>query len=129
MKVVFAEPAPTELEQKAARTIVEPVGGAQPAMGFGPPGGGRAGAGQPPDPAIAAALRKIPSEMTGEVGVLVGQKKTVLEIRDFISGEFYPVPIEDVIAYFEARQKMGAVKLVEQPVELKKGAKKPAVKK
>ena len=49
--------------------------------------------------------------MTGELNVLLGQKKTVREIRDFISGEFEPVPLADVLEYLHALEKMGSIKL------------------
>ena len=79
--------------------------------------------------ALMAATRKIPSHMTSELNALVAQKKTVLEIRDFISGEFEPVPLADVMEYFEAQAKAGAVKLTERPEETKKpGAKAPVRK-
>jgi hypothetical protein len=62
--------------------------------------------------------------MSGEILPLVAQKKTVLEIRDFISGEFEPLPLADVIAYFEAAQKLGVIKLTEKPEGPKKAAQK-----
>lgn len=83
----------------------------------------------PEQQALAAAMRKIPSHMTSELNAAVGQKKTVLEIRDFISGEFEPVPLADVMAYFEAQAKSGSVKLTEKPEEPKKPGAKPPVKK
>ncbi len=58
--------------------------------------------------------------MTAELGALLGQKKTALEIRDFLSGEFEPVPLEDVMGYLRAQEAAGAVKLTVQP-EAKKG--------
>ena len=75
--------------------------------------------------AVQAAMRKIPSHMTSELNGLMAKKKTVLEIRDFISVEFEPVPLADVMAYFEAQAKIGSIKLNEIPEE----AKKPAAKK
>jgi hypothetical protein len=67
--------------------------------------------------------------MTSELNAAVAQKKTVLEIRDFISGEFEPVPLADVMAYFEAQARAGSVKLTEKPEEpQKRGAKPPARK-
>jgi hypothetical protein len=71
---------------------------------------------------VQAAMRKIPSHMTSELNSLMSKKKTVLEIRDFISGEFEPVPLSDVMAYFEAQAKLGSVKLNELPEETKKPA-------
>jgi hypothetical protein len=111
-----------------------PAGGTPPAAA--PPaggGGGRGGASaaalaQLPEAeraAVQAAMRKIPSHMTSELNSLMAKKKTVLEIRDFISGEFEPVPLADVTAYFEAQAKLGSVKLNELPEE----AKKPTPKK
>ena len=156
-KVPAAEPAPTPLEQRAARLVPERVGGGRGGRGGAPPaaaappagappaaappvatppaggGGGRGGAGnaalaQLPEAertAVQAAMRKIPSHMTSELNSLMGQKKTILEIRDFISGEFEPVPLADVMAYFEAQAKIGSVKLNELP----EATKKPAPKK
>ncbi|MBE3064487.1 MAG: hypothetical protein IMZ69_05660 [Spirochaetes bacterium] len=69
-------------------------------------------------------MRKIPGHMTSELNSLVAKQKTVLEIRDFISGEFEPVPLSDVMAYFEAQEKMGSVKMTEKPEEPKKPAPK-----
>ncbi len=134
-KVPAVEATPTELEQKAARMIVERVagaGGRGGAGGGGGRGGGAGRGGQPLTPeqqALAAALRKIPSHMTSELNAVVAQKKTVLEIRDFISGEFEPVPLADVMAYFEAQAKSGSVKLTEKPEDPKKPGAKPQAKK
>ena len=61
--------------------------------------------------ALQAAMRKIPTHMSGELNVLLGQKKTVKEIRDFISGEFEPVPVSDVLDYLRALEKLGSIKL------------------
>ena len=36
---------------------------------------------------------------------------TVLEIHDFISGEFEPVPLQDVWDYIKAQEASGALKL------------------
>jgi hypothetical protein len=50
--------------------------------------------------------------MTAEFTALLGQHKTVLEIRDFLSGEFTPVSLADVMAVVKAREAAGAVRLV-----------------
>jgi aminopeptidase YwaD len=48
----------------------------------------------------------------------------VLEVRDFLSGEFEPLPLADLMEYLRAREKAGAVKLTPKPAEPKaKGAK------
>jgi aminopeptidase YwaD len=128
LRVPFVEPTPSEVDLRAARLLPEAVGGAQAAfgMGMGQRGGQQPGQ-PPPDPeraALITAMRRIPGTMSGEILPLVAQKKTVLEIRDFISGEFEPVPVADVIAYFEAAQKLGTIKLTEKPEGPKKAASK-----
>ncbi|MCX6551539.1 MAG: M28 family peptidase [Acidobacteria bacterium] len=131
MKQPGTEPAPTELERKAALTLVEPVppAGDAPAMGVG---GGRGGQSSgpltPAMQAMADARRRIPGHITGELGTVMRQQKTVLEIRDFISGEFEPVPLQDVVDYLKAAEALGQIKLVEKPADPIKG-KKPATAK
>ena len=49
---------------------------------------------------VQADLRKVPTHMTAELNVLLGQKKTALEIRDFLSGEFEPLSLGDLIPHF-----------------------------
>jgi hypothetical protein len=91
---------------------------------MGQRGGQRPGQ-APPDPeraALVAAMRKIPGTISGEIGPLVARKKTVLEIRDFISGEFQPVPLADVIS-IRGCQKLGTIK-IEKPEGPKKAAPK-----
>jgi len=50
--------------------------------------------------------------MTAEFTILLGQHKTALEIRDFLSGEFTPLPLADVMAVLHAREAAGTIKLV-----------------
>jgi hypothetical protein len=124
-KVAGGEQPPTELEQKASRTVVEAVPGA--GGGRGGFGGGAGGPGAPMTPerqALMEATRKIPGHMTAELRALTPRRLTVLQIRDFVSGEFDPVPLADVMAYFQAQEKAGMVKLVEKPIEPVKGRKK-----
>lgn len=49
--------------------------------------------------------------MSGELNALLTRGMTVLELRDFISGEFEPVPLQDVWDYVKAMETSGAVKL------------------
>ena len=49
--------------------------------------------------------------MTGELNALLGRGMTVLEIHDFISGEFEPVPLQDVMDYVKGMEASGAVRL------------------
>ena len=53
--------------------------------------------------------------MNAELTILLGQKKSVLDIRDFLSGEFEPLPLESLIAVLKAREAAGSIKLVERP--------------
>jgi len=132
----------TDAEKLAARTFPERVGGGgRGGAGGGGGGGGRGGAGggaavnlSPEDrQAVQAAQAKIPQHMTAELTILIEQKKSVMEIRDFLSGEFEPLPLADLMDYFHAQEKTGAMKLnvVPEPVApppVAKG-KKPAPKK
>ena len=109
--------------ERAARLVVERVA---PAGG----GGGGFGAGQqalarlsPEErPRVQADLRNVPTHMTAELNVLLGQKKTALEIRDFLSGEFEPLSLGDLMDYLRAQEKLGVVKLTEKPEEAKPAA-------
>ena len=42
--------------------------------------------------------------MTGELNAVIGRGLSVLEIRDFISGEFEPVPLQDVWDHIKAME-------------------------
>ena len=55
--------------------------------------------------------------MTAELNILLGQKKTVLEIRDFLSGEFEPLPLEALMTYLETQEQRGLVKLTAKSPE------------
>jgi aminopeptidase YwaD len=74
-------------------------------------GGGRGGFGGPSNPELQAAQRKIPGHITAELNLLIAKKISALEIRDFLSGEFEPLPLEDLMAYFRAMEKAGTLKL------------------
>ena len=50
--------------------------------------------------------------MNAEATVLLGQKKTALEFRDFLSGEFEPIPLADVLRYLRSREAAGLIRLV-----------------
>jgi aminopeptidase YwaD len=107
-KVPATEPLQSDFEKTAARTIVErvaPAGGAGGGRAGGGGGGARgAGGGR-------GAASNIPGHMTGELNALLGRGMTVTEIRDFISGEFEPVPLQDVWDYVKAQETAGQVKL------------------
>jgi aminopeptidase YwaD len=112
LKVAAAEPEWTAAEKEAAQTLVERVGGGGRGPGGG--GGGRGAGNANLSPSDQAALRKVPQHMTAELNILLGQKKTVMQIRDFLSGEFEPLPLADLMGYLRVQEKNGAVKLIRQ---------------
>ena len=59
----------------------------------------------------------VPEEMNAEFTILLGQHKTALEIRDFLSGEFTPLPLADLMTVLHAREAAGTVKLVPKPTK------------
>ena len=112
------DPPLTAEEKEAASLLVECVNAATRAgcggrggSGRGAGGGGGRGRG---GPILGPSL---PQHMNAELTILLGQKKTALEIRDFLSAEFEPVPLADVIAVLRARATLGQIRLVPQPVE------------
>ena len=113
-KVRAAKLELTAAEKEAAKMIAERVGGQ--GGGFGGPGGGRGAAARASlTEAEQAALRKVPQHVTAELNILMGQKKSVLEIRDFLSGEFEPLDLEDLVEYLRVQQKIGTVKITRKP--------------
>jgi hypothetical protein len=119
--VPSTDPAQTALEKEASRLVVERVGGA-PGGGFGGgpggpggPGAQAGGANREAFQAMQAASAKIPQHMRAELNALLAQKKTALEIRDFLSGEFEPLPLVDLMDYLRAMEKAGTLKLTPLP--------------
>lgn len=130
-----AEPTMTATEQEMSTLVAARAGGAGAGGGFGG-GGGGGGGGQfganaaleklPPAErtVVEAAMRKVPQHMTAELNILLAQQKTVLEMRDFLAGEFDPLPLADLVAYLRAREKLGQVTLTPKPAPTPtKGAK------
>jgi len=95
-----AEPALTDQEREAASLVVEqvPRTGGRGGRGFR---GGR-GAGGP----------SIPQHMNAELSILLGKGMTALEIRDFLAGEFDPLPLANLMAVLRAREAQGSIRLV-----------------
>jgi len=106
-----AEPVLTAEEKEAAGLVVEPV---PPAPGETRRGGFRPAPGDP----------TLPDEFNAELSLLIAKKLTVLQIRDFLSGEFTPLPVGDVMAVLRAREKAGAIKLTPKPAEPRAGGRK-----
>jgi hypothetical protein len=102
--VSAAEPAMTAEEKAASNLVVEAVPAAPGAGGARGGGGGR-GRG-------AASGPSLPDEFNAEFALLIPKHMTVLQIRDFLSGEFTPLPIADVMAVLKARETAGSIKLV-----------------
>ncbi len=110
MHIAVIEPVPSDAEKAAARKIPERVGGQ------GEFGGMRGMRGEG-NPELAAARRLVPSHMQSELSELMKRKKSILEIRDFLSGEFEPIAVDDLLSYFQAMEKAGQIKITEKPEE------------
>ncbi len=105
-----SEPVMTAEEREASNLVVESVGGGGGRGGAGGGGGGRGGGGGGARGA-ANAGPALPQEMTAEFTILLGKHKTALEIRDFLSGEFTPLPLADLMVVLRARETAGTIKL------------------
>jgi aminopeptidase YwaD len=105
--VAATDPVTTPEEHEASNMVVEAVGGPRGGAGGGGggAGGGRQRGGTPTGP-------QLPQEMNAEFAILITQHKTALEIRDFLSGEFTPLPLADLMAVLHAREAAGTLKLV-----------------
>ena len=53
--------------------------------------------------------------MSAEFNLLLPKRMTVLEIRDFLSGEFTPLKLGDLMAVLRAREAAGSIRLVPKP--------------
>ena len=110
------DPPQTAEEKEASNLIVECASGTPSFAGCG--GGGRGGAGGGGGRGAAASSTggtrgaALPQHMNAELAILLGQHKSVLEIRDFLSGEFEPVALSDVMAVLRAREAQGTIKLM-----------------
>jgi aminopeptidase YwaD len=109
------EPVMTAEEREAANLVVESVagagrGGRGGGGGRGSGGGGGGGGGGQRGGGNAGPT--VPQEMNAELTILLGKHRTALEIRDFLSGEFTPLPLADLMAVLHAREAAGTLKLV-----------------
>jgi hypothetical protein len=114
---VAAAEAPMTAEERDASTLFvdcvngsgfsgcNPTPGAAGGRGGGAGGGGRGG---------AQAGTQLPQHMNAEATILLGKKKTALEIRDFLSGEFEPISIGEVMGYLRGREQAGIIRLVKR---------------
>ncbi len=119
--VPAAEPVVTAEEREAANLMVEQVPaapgatggrGAGGAGGAGGAAGGRAGGGGGRGGGRGAGGPALPQEYNAEFSILLGKGLSALQIRDFLSGEFTPISLAEVMAVLRARETAGTVKLV-----------------
>jgi Peptidase family M28/PA domain len=112
-RVAASDPATTAEEREASTLVVECVHGSSFSGCNGAPGagGGRGGGGG----GRGGQASGLPQHMTAEATILLGKNKTALEIRDFLSGEFEPIPLADVMRYLRARETAGVIRLVKRP--------------
>ncbi len=115
---IAAEPVMTAEEREAGNLLVEFI---PPPPGSGPGGGVGGGGGGGRGPATGPTL---PDEFSAEFNLLLRKNLTAREIRDFLSGEFTPLPMADVMAVLRAREKAGSVKITTKPAEVKATKKK-----
>ncbi|MBC7844472.1 MAG: hypothetical protein H7099_19340 [Gemmatimonadaceae bacterium] len=54
----------------------------------------------------------LPDEFNAELTLLLRKNMTVGQIRDFLSGEFTPLPLADVMAVLRVREARGQIRLV-----------------
>jgi len=114
--VAATEPVMSAEEREASMLMVElpnasGTAAAAPAGGRGAGGGGgTAGAGRG---ATGAAAPQLPDEFSAELGLLLRKGgMSALAVRDFLSGEFTPLPMSEVMAVLRAREASGAIRLV-----------------
>jgi aminopeptidase YwaD len=85
----------TDAEREAADLVVEPVEGFVRPRRRGPSAG-----------------PSLPDEFNAEFRMLQSKGLTVLEMRDFLAGEFTPLPLEDLMEVLRAQEAAGAIRLV-----------------
>ena len=106
---------PLTPEEKEAASLVVECANAATLSGCGGGRGGGGARGQGAGGGRGQAGPSLPQHMNAELTILLGKKKTALEIRDFLSGEFEPVPLADVMAVLRAREASGQITLVPKP--------------
>jgi hypothetical protein len=116
-RVTASEPAMSAEEKDASTLLIECVNGssfsgcnAAAGAGGGRGGGGGGGGGG----GRGGGASGLPQHMTAEATILLGQKKTALEFRDFLSGEFEPIALADVMRYLRSREQAGVIRLVKR---------------
>ena len=117
-RTAAAEPAMTAEERDASTLMIECVNGSSFSGCSPAPGAAAVAAAGPAVAAVAAGAAALgsglPQHMNAEATILLGQKKTALEFRDFLAGEFDPLPLADVMTYLRAREQAGVIRLVKR---------------
>jgi hypothetical protein len=86
------DPELTEAEREAASLTVELIeGGSRPSGG-----------------------PSLPDEFNAEFRNLLGRGMTALEIRDFLAGQFTPLPLADLMAVLRSYEGSGAIRLAQR---------------
>ncbi|MDB4905998.1 MAG: hypothetical protein JWO05_782 [Gemmatimonadetes bacterium] len=93
------EPTVSAAEKEAASLVVEVV----PRV---------AGAPAAPRPASTTPAPPLPDEYSAELSLLQAKGMTVLQIRDFLSGEFTPLSLQELMAVLRYREAQGTIRLV-----------------
>jgi hypothetical protein len=105
--VQATEPVISAEERAASTLMIEPVAQGGRAGGGGGGGGGRGGRG--------AGGPTLPEEYNAEFALLLNKGMSVLQVRDFLSGEFTPLALADVMTVIKAREASGSIKLTPKP--------------
>jgi len=106
--VQATEPVISAEERAASNLMIEQVAQGGRAGGGGGGGGGRGGRGGAGGPTL-------PEEYNAEFALLLNKGLSVLQVRDFLSGEFTPLPLADVMTVIKAREASGSIKLTPKP--------------
>jgi hypothetical protein len=100
-------------DEKAASMLMVELPTANNASAGGAAAGGRGGAAGGGGRGQGAAGPTLPDEFNAELGLLLRKGgMSALQVRDFLSGEFTPLPMSDVMAVLRAREASGQIRLV-----------------
>ncbi len=117
--VAAVEPVMSADEKEASLLMIElpSSGGAAPAAGGrgagAPPAAGGGAGGGAGRGVGGAGGPQLPDEFSAELGLLLRKGgMTALQLRDFLSGEFTPLPMNEVMAVLKTREAQGAIRLV-----------------
>ncbi len=60
---------------------------------------------------VAAAEARIPQHMRAELRILLRQERSALSARDFLAGEFDPLPLDVLLDYLQVQEEIGFISL------------------